>query len=206
MSTSTPRSRLLGPRGPERPWSLYFSNVPQREFAYYARGYHKAARLLARSIKRRRGMKCDALPVLYLYRHAIELLAKAVILSGNRLMELRGEENRNESKVFESFGHSRHRLLPLLASIRETFKFAGWKWCWPGSAVKTFADVERVFRALNHLDPQSFTFRYPTNTRGERSAPSDLEVGLKTMVAVLDELAEALDTAVYGLDAECSKA
>ncbi|HXM70989.1 MAG TPA: hypothetical protein VN970_07630, partial [Thermoanaerobaculia bacterium] len=196
--------RALGPKGPERPWSLYVSNAPESEFGYYGSGFHEAARRLARSITRRRGRRgADVLPLLFLYRHSIELLAKAVVLSGNRFMQVVGD-GRDESEVLASFRRSRHRLLPLLAQIRKILEFSHFEWFFPGSAVETFADVQRVFEELDILDSDACTFRYPINVLGERSTPSDLELGLKTMVAVLDDLAEALDTVVFALDAKSS--
>lgn len=35
--------------------------------------------------------KLDALPVVFLYRHALELSMKAVVLEGNRRLDLFGE-------------------------------------------------------------------------------------------------------------------
>jgi hypothetical protein len=143
--------------------------------------------------------------VLFLYRHSIELLAKAVILSGNRLMQIAGA-GQDERDLFASFGRSRHRLLPLLESIRQVFDYAHWEWHWPKSAIGSFDDAQRVLEELETLDPDSFNFRYPTNIRGERAVSPDHVIGLQTILAVLDDLAEALDTAVFGLDAECSRA
>jgi hypothetical protein len=205
-SRRTGPPRALGPCDLERGLSFYFSNEPTTEFGYYGSGVLEAARILARSFSRRHGRRqIDVLPVLFLYRHSIELLAKAVILSGNRLMQ-RGRASRGERDLFASFGRSRHRLLPLLDSVRQVFEYAHWEWHWPKSAVESFDDVQRVMEELDTLDPDSFNFRYPTNIRGERSiSPPDHLIGVRTILAVLDDLAEALDTAVFGLDAECSR-
>lgn len=196
----------LGPSDLERGWTFYFSNEPTAEFGYYGSGFLEAARTLARSFARRRGRRqIDILPVLFLYRHSIELLAKAVILSGNQLMQ-QGGEGRDERDLFDSFRRSRHRLLPLLDSIRQVFEYAHWEWHWPKSAVESFHDARRVIRELDALDPDSFNFRYPTTLRGGRAISPGHMIGQRTSLAVLDDLAESLDTAVFGLDAECSRA
>jgi len=198
--------RALGPSDFERGWSFYFSNQPTEEFGYYGTGFLEAARTLARSFARRRGRRqIDILPVLFLYRHSIELLAKAVILEGNRLMQ-QGNAGQDEGKIFAKFGRSRHRLLPLLDPIRQVFEYAHWEWHWPKSAVESFDDARRVIEELDALDPDSLSFRYPTNIRGERAISRDHSIGQRTILAVLDDLAESLDTAVFGLDAECSRA
>lgn len=98
----TPLPRALGPCDLERGWSFYFSNEPSAEFGYYGSGFLEAARTLARSFARRRGRRqIDILPVLFLYRHSIELLAKAVLLSGNRLMQQGGRSGR--ARPFRKF-------------------------------------------------------------------------------------------------------
>ena len=201
----TPPPQALGPSDLERAWSFYFSNEPTAEFGYYGGGFLEAARTLARSFARRRGRRqIDILPVLFLYRHSIELLAKAVILSGNQLMQQRGA-GQDEGDLFDSFGRTRHRLLPLLDSIRQVFEYAHWEWYWPKSAVESFDDARRVIEELDALDPDSFNFRYPTTIRAERAISPGHMIGQRTILAVLDDLAESLDTAVFGLDAECSR-
>lgn len=197
--------RALGPADLEHGWSFYFSNEPTEEFGYYGSGFLEAARTLARSFARRRAKRqIDILPVLFLYRHSIELLAKAVVLSGNRLMQQRGA-GRDERDVFASFARSQHRLPPLLDSIKQVFESAHSEWYWPGSTVESFDDARQVIKELDALDPNSFNFRYPTNTRGKRAISRNHLIGQRTILAVLDDLAESLDTAVFGLDAECSR-
>ncbi len=197
--------RALGPSDLERGWSFSFSNQPTAEFGYYGSGFLQAARTLARSFARRRGRRqIDILPVLFLYRHSIELLAKAAILSGNRLMQ-QGSAGQDERDLFASFGRSRHRLLPLLDSIKQVFEYAHWEWHRPKSAIESFDDVRRVIGELDALDPDSFSFRYPTTIRGERAISPGHLIGQRTILAVLDDLAESLDTAAFGLDAECSR-
>jgi hypothetical protein len=194
--------RPLGPSDLEYGWSFYFSNEPTEEFGHYGSGFLEAARTLARSFDRRRGGKqVEIEPVLFLYRHSIELLAKAIILSGNRLMR-QGRSGHDERDFFASFARSRHRLLPLLDSIKEVFEYAHWEWYWPKSATESFDDVRRV---IEDLGADSSGLRYPTNIRGERAISSRHAIGQRTILAVLDALAESLDTAIFGLDAECSR-
>lgn len=198
--------RALGPSDLERGWSFYFSNDPTSEFGYYGSGFLEAARTLAGSFARRRGRRqIDILPVLFLYRHSIELLAKAVILSGNRLMQQRCA-GLDERDLLTGFGRSRHRLLPLFDAIRQVFEYAHWEWHWPKSAIESFDDAWRVIEELDALDPDSFNFRYPTNLQGERAISRGHLIGQRTILSVLDDLADALDTAVFGLDAECGGA
>jgi hypothetical protein len=143
--------RAFGPRDLERGWSFYFSNEPIAEFDYYGSGFLDAARRLARSFARRRGTRqLDILPVLFLYRHSIELLAKAVIITGNRLLQIQGA-GQDEKSVFENFRRSRHRLVPLLDAIRQVFDDLSWEWHWPKEGLinsKFQAATRRIPRVL----------------------------------------------------------
>jgi hypothetical protein len=48
---------------------------------------------------------------------------------------------------------------------------------------------------LEAVDPDSFSFRYPVNTKGRRSIPTHVMFSLRRVVEPLDALAEALDAA-----------
>jgi hypothetical protein len=141
-ANSTRPRRALGPGGLERAWSFYFSSEPTGEFGYYGNGFLEAARTLARAFVRRRGRRqIDIIPVLFLYRHSIELLAKGAILSGNKLMRQRGK-GQDERQIFATFSHSRHRLVPLLDSVKKIYDAVGSEWYWPKSPVESFVDAK----------------------------------------------------------------
>jgi hypothetical protein len=124
---------------------------------------------------------------------------KAVVIEGNRRMDLQGEGLSEERlwKVVTS-----HRLTSLLPHVRRVFTFIGWTWSWDDATIGTFSDVQRILQDLDRVDPESFAFRYPTNKRGEGSVPAHFEFDLGNFVSLIDPLVEALDTAVFGLNAE----
>lgn len=179
---------------------LNFRRRPESEFDVYARPFHDAARALARrALRSRRARELDALPVVFLYRHALELSMKAVVLEGNRRLDLFGE-GLPAKELWELLNG--HRLSRLLPEIRRVFKGAGWGWNWEDATIRTFAGVQRVLRDLESVDPDSFTFRYPTNTRGEAAVPHHFEFNLRAFIVDIDPLVEAFDTAAFGLRAE----
>ena len=184
----------------ERSVVLNFLRRPEAEFDAYARPFHDAARELAwRALESRVARELDALPIVVLYRHALELSMKAVVLEGNLRLSLFGE-GLSDRKLWALL--KGHRLTPLLPAIRRVFMSAGWGWYWEDPAIRTFARVQRVLRDLERVDPHAFTFRYPTNVRGEASVPHHFEFSLRAFVAVVDPLVEAFDTAAFGLSAE----
>ncbi len=185
---------------------LCFSKEPQEEFGYFGAAFFNAARVLCRSLARRKGYKkADILPLLYLYRHSIELQAKAVILAGNRLMSLTGE-GWSDDEVFKSFKRSNHRLTLLLPYIEKVLKNVGWEWFMPGTSVESFSDLKRLFSDLEIIDRNSFTFRYPTDKHGHRASGADEAFDLNAIVAILDSLSYTLEITVGGLEGEYSRA
>jgi hypothetical protein len=181
--------------------SFYFSDFPQQELAHYAGAFLAAARTLMRSLRRRRGFSNVAVaPVLFTYRHAIELYLKSLIVLGTRSIAATDAEN---ARVFKSL--TSHKLLPLLSRVEQVFKEGECEWYWPKRSIRTFADVSRLLAYVEDLDPDSFAFRYPVNTKGSRAVRTDVEIPFEIVVDALDDLAEALDTTEFGLSAELSR-
>jgi hypothetical protein len=201
-----PKLKKLAPGPAEWPRSFHLTADPVEEFGYYGAAFLSAARVLRRSIDRRRGIRNgDILPPIYLYRHAIEVLTKAVLLSGNDLRAFYGDEGETEEAIFNQFRSWRHRLTPMLVPMKRTFNAVHWIWNCPGTKVETFKDVGLLFADLDALDPNSSAFRYPVNLKGERSISISHSIGLKTTLSALDDLAEALDTTVFAFDTMCSE-
>jgi hypothetical protein len=133
-----------------------------------------------------------------MYRHTIELYLKSIVIVGNRALTASPAD---DEKLFKSLGN--HKLLPLLPRVEDVFKLVGWEWQWPlNPLVETKADVEQLLAYLENIDPDSFAFRYPVDKLGRRAIATDVWFNLESVVAALDALAEALDTADAGLKAE----
>jgi len=183
---------------------LNWSGAPEEEFGVYATAYLEGARRLARqALRHGRVRDLDALPIVFLYRHALELSMKAIVLQGNQHMRLHGEGLPDE-RLWRNLAS--HRLSALLPHVRRVFTFAGWKWRWEDPRIRTFAEVQEILRDLDSVDPASFAFRYPTNKQGDAAVPHHLSFNLHSFVSVIDQLAEALDTAIFGLHSEYDRA
>jgi len=183
---------------------LNWRRAPQEEFGAYATAFLEGARRLARRAFRHGGHReLDALPIVFLYRHALELFLKAIVLQGNQHMRLHGQGLPDEQLWRTLAGH---RLSALLPHVRRVFSFVGWKWHWPDVRISTFAEVQRVLHDLDSVDSASFAFRYPTNKRGDAAVPHHFSFSLHGFVTIVDALAEALDTAIFGLRAEYDRA
>jgi hypothetical protein len=185
-----------------RPVTFYFSNLPQYELGHYAQAFLEAARILMRSLRQRRGFSNVATaPVLFSYRHAIELFLKAIIVGAERPLSATADE---DQQFFKKLGG--HELSPLLPRVRSIFDAAGWEWWWPDNQyVERFDDVANLLKYIETVDPRSFSFRYPIDKRGRRSIATDIEIPFEVLVVALDALAEALHVSEFGLSAERSR-
>ncbi|HXO29035.1 MAG TPA: hypothetical protein VOA80_16915 [Thermoanaerobaculia bacterium] len=200
MPTKLPQRRT---RSSSRVVWFYYSNSPHQEFDYYGGSYLRAARTLARSLRRQAGFyRVSAAPVLFMYRHAVELLLKSIIVRGYYwLSEDSVDDEASRRSLFRSI--RQHRLSPLLSRASAVFEQVGWEWWWPlHPSVKTLEQARELLRQVDNLDQGSFAFRYPVDTYGQRLIPTDVQFNFDRIVSALDALAEALDTANFGLAAQ----
>lgn len=175
------------PAGRDHLVSFYFSGLPESEFAYYGSSFHEAARKLVRSLRRKDGFSSvEALPALFLYRHAIELFLKAIIIHGEGLLWSPGADR---------FRDMSHDLSTLVSRVGVVLRERSIEWWWPKSAVETWIDVERLVKFLSRHDPRASAFRYPITKSGDRSVHKDFSVGFFAFVSVLDSFAAALECA-----------
>src|SRR5687768_11995684 len=73
-----------------------FTAKPIRDLVVWAKGYHLAGhRLAERLAEAPHYADYEGYPVLFLYRHALELYGKAIVYRGAELMRLAGEPDLN---------------------------------------------------------------------------------------------------------------
>ena len=137
---------------------LNFTSYPKGERTVYALAYRDAADTLVENFKQRNWYSdVDACPVVFLYRHSIELYLKAIILWSAGLVRLQSGEHINTDNLFAT-----HRFKDLLPPVKRIFKEAGWLEQ-KTSEVRfgTFEEIEKLIFAFEEIDPISFAFRYP---------------------------------------------
>src|SRR5262245_8250420 len=93
---------------------ISFTRQPRDDFGVFAKGYALAANRLAEAlIQAPRFSDYEAYPVVFLYRHALELSLKHIICGGLKLVALRGMDEMREKlqhhhdleKLFTSAGN-----------------------------------------------------------------------------------------------------
>jgi len=142
---------------------LNFMRFPKGELAAYGRSYHEAARHLVKHIASSRYRDPDACPIVFLYRHSVELYLKAIIHWGNNLLKLNDKPIVHHRSIF-----TEHRLGVLLKSVKPILRFQKSLDNWGDSQFSCFRDVETVIDELEEFDPRSYSFRYPIDTTGKK--------------------------------------
>ena len=137
---------------------------PKGELGAYGRSYHEAAQLLVKHMSSTHYRDPDACPIVFLYRHAVELYLKSIIHWGNSLLRLNGKPIVSHKNIF-----TEHRLRVLLKSVKPILHFRKSLSNWGDPHFDSFRDVETVIGELEEFDPRSYSFRYPVDTTGNKA-------------------------------------
>ncbi len=163
--------------------------------AAYGAGYRRAGKTVLEDIMARPGYRDnDCYPIFFLYRHALELHVKALVLRGAQLLELVSDEEVDTARAFKS-----HNLTEFLPAIRAIFKDRGWI---DGEGATELEHICDVVEEVNKVDAWSYVFRYPSNKKGEASTKKHHVLNVLSYAKVVDQVLDSLDAAFTGLSAE----
>jgi len=153
----------------------------------YAEGYKRAADILTEQLVANPsyGLDFAVYPLVFLYRHAIELQLKGIIRDGKRILG-KGARPGQDSR-----DHRLDRLWRLARPILEEV--------WPGAAGSTLDTIDRVLRELSQADPDSQAFRYDRDRKGLRTKPMLTHVNIEQFGRLAQRTYGLLDGATTGL-------
>jgi len=157
--------------------------VPTRDLFLHARSFHLAAKTLAASYRPDADVlgDFDACPVVFLYRHALELHLKAIVLGeGGNFLAMKPER----ISVLKS--HAVSWLAQIVCRIVTALK---WEPEFRCEGIEGLADFKAVVEEINSVDPGSDSFRCPIDPQANYGIP---EFG-KKMDALIDLLASTGD-------------
>jgi hypothetical protein len=143
---------------------LNFMKFPKGELSAYARSYHEAGQHLAARMSASYYRDPDACPIVFLYRHAVELYLKSIIHWGNSLLTLNNKTIVAHKNIF-----TEHRLRVLLKSVKPALEFVI-RDGWDDPHFKSFKAVEKIILELDEFDPRSYAFRYPIDSTGKKAS------------------------------------
>src|SRR5437899_99511 len=142
-----------------------FLGRPVRDLRIFALTYHEAGRRLAAPMVSGTGYRdYDGYPILFLYRHALELYLKAIVYRGAMLLRLINEDELVTEKLF-----ARHDLKRLVPAIRTIFEKM--RWSFEGSGLASVEDFMDLLSEIDKIDTHSYAFRYPIRKSGEAHLP-----------------------------------
>ena len=174
---------------------LNFQNSPMSEFGHYAEEFHKAGKLLVQRIKRSRGYSdLQACPIVFLYRHALELYLKDIVIVGNWFIESSGA-----TPVVKTEDIGSHGLSRLVPAVKQAFDVVGWGWKIELDHMKTDKEFQKLLNEIDTIDPLSQSFRYPTKKNGDASLSKHFLFSIVEFCKTLDPILDLLDSASFGL-------
>jgi hypothetical protein len=144
---------------------LNFMGSAHNEMAAMADAYLRSAVLLSEHFRGKSGYSdLDGCPIVFLYRHSLELFFKAICTYGNSLGNIMEEPELHTPDVFKG-----HYLEPRLKTIKAIFSAVGWEEDYPYMGLES-PDFEAIVREFDRVDGGSFTFRYPVKKDGKTAS------------------------------------
>ena len=183
-----PQPRLF-PKAPFRHGTvlLNWHGDPPGEARFLAAAFHELGKKAVLALRRRRTFPSGGLddfhacPIVFLYRHALEVYLKAVLIAAGPL------RSAAVRKATEEQLSRHHKLVPLTQEMKRLF--VEHRWPWPES----LEDLRRLAQEFDSVDPASFSFRYTTDKQGRAALPHRFQFDLFAFCAVLDEHLPDLD-------------
>jgi len=145
----------------------------------YALGYKLAADAVVQHVEEhRRYQDFLVYPVVFLYRHYIEIRLKEIVTQGSILLASpkRAPKTHNLQNLW---GHARRTLEELSL----------------GEPVEDSEAVEELIGQFHEVDPSSTAFRYPRDTRGHGSVCGMQTVNLRHVATLMKDSGAYLDAA-----------
>ena len=155
-----------------------------KDWDHYATGYKEIADAVMNKLAEMTHVPDYlAFPIVFLYLHYLELRLKELLIGGSSLQG----ERRNIPPD--------HRLLPLWKRVRPMMEQL-----WNDQRSLTFHDdIERRLEEFEAVDPGSFAFRYPEDTKGGPSLMEPRMINLKRVRDVVTAISHVLDGASTGI-------
>jgi len=180
---------------------LNWHGTPEREFTYFAEAFRVLAQESVAKLKTNRrfgllGIPIEdfkAYPIIFLYRHALELYMKAVLLVGSKMLTFKGEPEIDRERTLKT-----HNLDVLRQELERVFAVYGWEWDLGNSTFGSVRDLRTVIGEFQTIDAGSYAFRYPVDTSGAPSLEKDFKFNVFQFCAVLDDLFPTLEGAAIG--------
>lgn len=142
----------------------------------YKHGYKLAADMLCRKALDEYPVHTLIFPIVFLYRHYIELSLKEVVLDASRFI------------TDVSPTDPKHDLGTLWENARGILPVV-----WPGAQPAQIDAVEACITEISEHDPRAMAFRYPLDTKGNPHLEKLDSIDLQNLMEVMDRIGNFLD-------------
>jgi hypothetical protein len=172
---------------------LNWHRAPEKEFHLYGEAFWNAAKTLLQNeeLDKLPIASFDASVIVYLYRHALELLLKEILIG-------RGGELIDPPPSHEAVVKT-HRLKDLLPDVRRIFVECGWDKTFGSKTVLTFDEIRFIVEEFETSDPQSSNFRYPVKQDLTATLDGHFTFSVRRFASTMDEVLNTLSGACYAL-------
>lgn len=154
----------------------------------YTEGYLRGAqKLVQHVVETGRDQDLLVYPIIFLFRHHVELVLKRIIARAPYLMD-------REPTDVEKRHLGKHRLDLLWTDLKPMFSTIFQKAGWGTPDREDIEGVDDYVRQLQELDPDSFSFRYARTKDGSRTLPSHFKrVNVQHFAEMMERLSAYLD-------------
>lgn len=135
--------------------------------SYYRVGYLDTARDTASALRKRDGTNASAMPVLYLFRHYVELALKDILAAGGAFAI---------DFADKKFGHDLTALWNEVGKVLDNFRF------------EATADQHSAINELVELDARADAFRYALDRAEQQQFERIGSVDLDALLTAIDDL------------------
>ena len=150
----------------------------------YIEGYRRAANVLVEHVRTNRtDLDCLVYPIIFLYRHYIELQLKYIIRNGRRLLDQTGDFPKH------------HKLDTLWGEARKILEKV-----YEGDPKEELDKVEEYINQLNSRDLWGSAFRYPTDMNGNKALPDLMHINIGNFSEIIEKVAKFLGGTSMGID------
>lgn len=156
-----------------------------RESTYlYVEGYKRAANELVKRIDQT-GLNQDTFvyPIVFLYRHYLELTIKGIIDKGSILLE-------------NGSGHPKHHNLETLWPMAKGII----RIIWQQGDPEEFTYVEHIIKEITNVDPVSMSFRYPKDKVGKNCIPALTYINTRHLSEMINKASDFLSGIEVGIE------
>ena len=175
-----------------------FTRDPIEDLGVYSRGYKFAADSLTKELLEKAHFPdYEAYPVVFLYRHALELSLKHVVSAAALLAKYTFR-----SDVACTFERN-HEIKPLAISVVRICKKLFPK---DTTLQEKCALIRETCGELSDLDPESFSYRYPIKKNNLPSTKHHQIVNLRSFSERMSAVLDDLETLHFGLEVETALA